>query len=249
MSSEIFYDKAFIKVPDGYITVANHGSSNCFDFSWSGREIPEKHWSVLNYPNYGKMIFTADEMKEVAEVYEEANMNNRGGTKKSRYRSFDEGEFGRWILAGTKTAHTVEEYRKYGNTVVLIDYSGDVWRKISLHSTDELMDKLKEYNGRKDFSIGFENDRHVTHPPVRSKRQPFDYSKVSEFFVLRAEKGYFVKRSSRKIWFARYKDPRSQSIRKFQTEKAARKYLANNQEFFSKCVFEIERIQNGGVPV
>lgn len=41
MSSEIFYDKAFIRVDDRYIPVVNHGSSNCFDFDSRGREIPE----------------------------------------------------------------------------------------------------------------------------------------------------------------------------------------------------------------
>ena len=245
MSSEIFYDKAFIKVPGGYIPIVNHGSSNCFTISWTGREIPEKHWSVLNYPNYGKMIFTADEIKEVAEIYEAANLNNRGGAKKSRYRSFDEGEFGRWILTGMKTAHTIEEYRQYGNTVVLIDYSGEVWQKIPLISTDELLKKLQKYHGRNDFDIGFENDRHVAHPPIRGKRS-FDFSKAPEFYVLRAEQGYFVKRSSRRIWFARVKDLPTQPIRKFKTEEAARKYLAANREFFSKCALEIERIQNEG---
>ncbi len=247
MSSEIFYDKAFIKVPNGYIPIANHGSSNCFDISLSGREIPEKHWSVLNYPNYGKMIFTADEMKDVAATYEAANMSNRGGIRKSRYHSFDEGEFGRWILAGIKTAHTVEEYRQYGNTVVLVDRSDDIWRKIPIHSTDELLEKLQEYHGRRDYDIGFENDRYVTHPPMQVKREMLDYSKMPEFYVLRAKQGYFVKRSSRRIWFAKNISPHSQSIRKFKNEKAAQKYLTDNQHFFSKCTFEIECIRNGGV--
>ncbi|QQQ95131.1 hypothetical protein [Blautia pseudococcoides] len=31
MSSEIFYDKAFIRVGEKYIPIVNHGSSNCFD--------------------------------------------------------------------------------------------------------------------------------------------------------------------------------------------------------------------------
>lgn len=98
MSSEIFYDKAFILVGEKYIPVVNHGSSNCFDFDSRGREIPEKHWSVLNYPHTGRMLFTAEEMQEIAAVHEKANRNNRGGTRKSRNRSFEEGEFGRWIL-------------------------------------------------------------------------------------------------------------------------------------------------------
>jgi len=49
MSSEIYYDRAYIRVGDRFIPVVNHGSSNCFDFDACGREVPEKHWSVLNY--------------------------------------------------------------------------------------------------------------------------------------------------------------------------------------------------------
>ena len=147
MSSEIFYDKAFILVGEKYIPVVNHGSSNCFDFDSRGREIPEKHWSVLNYPHTGRMLFTAEEMQEIAAVHEEANRNNRGGTRKSRNRSFEEGEFGRWILAGMKSAHTVEDYRKHGNTVTVIDYDHDYWQRHCVSTTEELLDKIKELSG------------------------------------------------------------------------------------------------------
>ena len=250
MSSEIFYDKAFISVPGGYIPIANHGSSNCFDISWSGREVPEKHWSVLNYPDYGKMVFTAEEMQGVSEVYEAASTNNRGGTRKSRYRSFEEGEFGRWILAGMKSAHTVEEYQQYGNTVVLIDYSGEIWKKIPIFTTEDLLRRLEEYKGKTDFSIGFFDSRHVNHPPVRKKRNkaPYDFEQAPEFYVLRGKNGYFVKRSSRRFWTIKNENPHSQSVRKFKTEKEAQKYLEDNQRFFTACAFEIERVQNGRDP-
>ena len=33
MSSEIYYDRAFIRVGDRFIPVVNHGSSNCFDLT------------------------------------------------------------------------------------------------------------------------------------------------------------------------------------------------------------------------
>lgn len=42
MSSEIYYDRAYIRVGDRFIPVVNHGSSNCFDFDACGREVPEK---------------------------------------------------------------------------------------------------------------------------------------------------------------------------------------------------------------
>lgn len=71
MSSEIFYDKAFIRVEEKYIPVVNHGSSNCFVFDSRRREIPEKNWSVLNYPYPGQMLFTADEIRKIANFYED----------------------------------------------------------------------------------------------------------------------------------------------------------------------------------
>lgn len=245
MSSEIFYDKAFIRIGDQFIPVVNHGSSNCFDINIRGREIPEKHWSVINYPFRDKMLFTAEEMQEIAAAYEEASMRNRGGTRKSRYRSFEEGEFYRWILGGMKTAHTVEEYQKYGNSVVIIDYTEDRWRKFSVASTEDLLEKLDELAGHS-FTVSFFDDRHVNHPPMRRKGQPTDYSTLPEYFVLKAAQGYFVRRSSRRIWFVNCAVPLPSRVRKFKTEAAARKYLQEGQQIFSGFSFEVERVQNGG---
>ena len=246
MSSEIFYDKAFIRVDDRFIPVVNHGSSNCFDFGRRGREIPEKHWSVLNYPHRDRQMFTADEMREIAAVYEEASMNNRGGMRKSRYRSFEEGEFGRWILAGMKSAHTVEEYTKYGNTVVVIDYTDPCWKKHSVPTTAELLEKLEELNGRS-ISVSYWDDRHVTHPPMRRKGTPTDFGRLPEFYVLHGASGYFARRSSRRVWLALDLKRGFSSIRKFRTEKEARKYLDGNQTALGSFAFTVERVENGGV--
>ena len=109
-----------------------------------------------------------------------------------------------------------------------------------------MLDKIEELSGHS-ITVSFWDDRHVTHPPMRRKGTPFDFGTLPEFYVLRAAQGYFVKRSSRKIWFARLQKPQSQMIRKFKTEKAAQDYLDSNQKFFSGCAFEIECVQNGGV--
>lgn len=179
MSSEIFYDKAFIRVGEQFIPVVNHGASNCFDFDSRGHEIPKKHWTVLNYTFRNRQIFNVEEMQRIAAVYEEASSSNRGGTRKSRYRPFEEGEFGRWILAGMKSAHTVEEYTQYGNTVVVIDYSEPLWKRHCVSTTEELLKKLTELEGR-EISVSFWNDRRVNHPPRRRKGQPSKYAFVVE---------------------------------------------------------------------
>lgn len=249
MSSEILYDKAFIRVGEQYIPVVNHGSSNCFDFDRRGREIPEKHWSVFRYPYRDRLIFSEEEVRRIAEAYEAASVNNYGGTRKSRNRTFEAGEVLRWFLNGMKSAHTVEEYRRYGNTAAVIDYDEPVWRKYFVSTTEELLEKIQELSGRR-IGVTFMDDRHVTHPPMRRKGMPTDYSTLPEYYVLRSEQGYFAKRSSKHVWFARNLEPRAAQVRKFKTEKAARKYLDDNQKSFARFAFEVECVtQNGGVTV
>lgn len=242
MSSEIFYAKAFIRAGDRFIPVANHGSSNCYDFDSRGREIPERHWSVLSYPFRGRLAFTAEEIKQIAAAYEEANTENRGGTCKSRNRAFEVGEFERWILAGLKSAHTVEEYRAYGNSVVVIDYERN-WSKASIASTAELLSLLEQRESAH-ISIGFADDRHIFYPKTSGRKQPFDFSALDRYYVLQSEQGIFVKRSSRRVWATLI--AQAECVKKFRTEAEAQKYLAVNHAFFSacKCAFAVKCVEN-----
>ena len=242
MSSEIFYAKAFIRAGDRFIPVANHGSSNCYDFDSRGREIPERHWSVLSYPFRGRLAFTAEEIKQIAAAYEEANTENRGGTCKSRNRAFEVGEFERWILAGLKSVHTVEEYRAYGNSVVVIDYERN-WSKASIASTAELLSLLEQRESAH-ISIGFADDRHIFYPKTSGRKQPFDFSALDRYYVLQSEQGIFVKRSSRRVWATLI--AQAECVKKFRTEAEAQKYLAVNHAFFSacKCAFAVKCVEN-----
>lgn len=160
MSSEIFYAKAFVRVGECFIPLSNHGASNCFDIDYRGREIPEKGWTVLNYPNYGKILHTREEMQEVARVYEAASTNNRGGTRKSRNRAFEVGEFGRWIMAGMKTARTVEEYTAWGNRLLVMDYSAD-YTGYPVRTTEELLAVLEKFKGNRNIGMTFQDKRKV----------------------------------------------------------------------------------------
>ena len=242
MSSEIFYAKAFIRAGDRFIPVANHGSSNCYDFDSRGREIPERHWSVLSYPFRGRLAFTAEEIKQIAAAYEEANTENRGGTCKSRNRAFEVGEFERWILAGLKSAHTVEEYRAYGNSVVVIDYERN-WSKASIASTAELLSLLEQRESAH-ISIGFAEDRHIFYPKTSGRKQPFDFSALARYYVLQSEQGIFVKRSSRRVWATLI--AQAECVKKFRTESEAQKYLTANHAFFAacKCAFTVKCVEN-----
>lgn len=242
MSSEIFYDKAFILADGRYIPVVNHGASNCFDFDSRGREIPERYWSVLSYPFHGRLIFTAEEMKQIAAAHETASTENRGGTRKSRNRAFEVGEFGHWILAGLKSAHTVEEYRAFGNSVILIDYDRN-WSKASIASTAELLDILEQRSGE-NISVGFADNRHICRPIKTRKEQSVDFSQLDRYYILNSDQGVFAKRSRNRIWVSR--SAQAVPVRKFKTEAEAQKYLQDNHAFLSacKCVFRVECVEN-----
>ena len=243
MSSEIFYDRAFIRIgEERYIPIVNHGSSNCFDFDWRGRQIPERYWSVLNDPHKEKFVFTAKELKEVAAAYEEGNMSNRGGYMKSHYRCFEEGEFGRWILGGMRLAHTVEEYTACGNTVVVIECKEPLWTKTTVDTTEQLLEKLEELKGRS-IMVSFSDDRHIYRPAVRARRKAYDFSEADEYYVLRSNQGYFVKRSSKNIWFIPCCEASLGKARKFKTGKEAKKYVEDNERFFGRFKMEIECVE------
>lgn len=168
MSSEIFYTRGFIKVNEYIIPVANHGSSNCFEFSHTGREIPERNWTVLNYPHRGKILHTRDDMESVARIYEEANTSNRGGTRISRNRAFDVGEFGRWIRKGVHMAKTVEEYVSWGNRIFVVDYADDR-RRYPVRTTQELLEVLKMFGDSPDLGVVF-GDKRKLYRPTKAKR-------------------------------------------------------------------------------
>ena len=220
MSSEIFYTKAFIKVGDNFIPLVNHGSSNCTTINVRGREVAEKHWSVLCYPFSDRVIFTEEEMRVIAKHLEEANTNNRGGTKKSQHKTFEVGEFARWFLGGLRYAYTVEEYTHFGNTVQVVDYL--TRKRTNVNTTDELVEAICASRGLP-INITFANDREVKHPRRRLTPQVLNAFETSDkYYVLKNNNGYFVRLTHSYVWsVAQIND----QVRKFKSERQAKAYF------------------------
>lgn len=118
MSCEIIYDKAFIKVESGIIPMICSGSSNCTEFTVTGREVLERNWFVLKQHSEHRNIFSVSEINKLADEYEKIVSESEGSIHKSRNKSFEKGEFKRWFLAGLKSAATIEEYCRSGNTLM-----------------------------------------------------------------------------------------------------------------------------------
>ena len=241
MSYEIYYDRAYIRVGDMYVPLVNQGSNNCWEYNYfTKRDIPEKNWQVLNWEHGGRLLFTAEEVREQAVLYEESHQRS-GTCYKTRNTSFAPGEFGRWIVNGTKSAHTIEEYVSFGNALSIHDFS--VWenrKNYPFRTTEEFLALLEQLQGSTRLNIHFGNNREVYRPALRrAKPQPFDHNALPEYFVLKFDLGYFVK--LRKRGFVYTFDAAGHTTRKFLKETDAAKYLAKYQGRFTRP-FTVERV-------
>lgn len=172
MSYEIYYDRAFIKVNEGLIPLVNQGSNNTWEIGRHGRDIPEKNWQVLNWHRRSQLIFSKEEIEAIATDYEEISQSS-GTCFKTRYRPFEAGEFGRWILCGFRSAYTVEEYIRYGNQLEINDYSGEYgnWRQYPFSNTAELLALVEKLKGRPLLNVHFLDNRQVYRPKYMKVRR------------------------------------------------------------------------------
>ena len=131
-----------------------------------------------------------------------------------------------------KTAYTVEEYTACHNTVIVVEHTEPVWEKHVVQTTEKLLDKLRELDG-KSISVSYCKSQEFTHPYRRCKSNSRDPSKQSGFYVLRADNGYFSKRSTRRISF---------------DFTVALRDLALQQSDPTQCVFLFGRKLNGRQP-
>lgn len=238
MSYQIYYNKAFIKVNDKIVPMVNSGSNNCWEVNFNNREIPEKNWSVLNHTDSSRVLFTADEVVDIANYYERISQES-GICYKSRYKCFEAGEFGHWITCGIKNALTVEEYVAYGNVINIVNCDGKFadrkWYEVK--TTEEFLATLENLKGSKSIDVQFENNREV----IKPKREPKNVrirNSGKRCYVLKldSEKGsYFC--SFRKNNITLCGNPSYEFVRTFATEKAALKYLEKYKDRLSRYRF------------
>ena len=95
--------------------------------------------------------------------------------------------------------------------------------------------------GEQNVDIRFDSCRSFYHPPRVSKQSKFDTLK--QFYVLKAWRGYFVKRTQHGVMTIRTDDPTVATVRKFRTEKAAQKYMEENKAYFSRVPFIVECVR------
>jgi hypothetical protein len=224
MSSEIYYDRAFICVNGLYIPLVNQGSNNSWTTNLNGRDIPVKGWQVLNWRNRSKLLYTEEEVRGIAADYEKISQES-GSCLKTRNRRFEHGEFGRWIFRGLKSAFTIEEYVAAGNTLEIHDFSGDYddWKTYPFSSTETFLSLLEQLEGRPMLNIHFENRREVYRPLRSISKSP----RPEEFYVLtkivNSAEMIFCRLTRRSLMFV--KDIHDPRIRIFRRERDAFAYM------------------------
>jgi hypothetical protein len=247
MSYQIYYDRAFIRIGDKFIPIANSGSNNCFEY-YNGREVPEKSWNVLNWKRDYQFLFSESEIKDIARDYE---LNNQkfGIDFKSRNRWFESGEFERWIINGMKNAYTVEEYVSFGNRFYVLDYShGEIekWKEYFFKTTPELMKILDDLKDVRSKNIKLWDNREVYRPKLkRNKKKPLRAADLPEYYVLKGDingsPAYFIKLNRKSaIRYLPYFT--SGFIKIFKTERNALSYLKKYQFILNRYKFTPEKI-------
>jgi hypothetical protein len=180
------------------------------------------------------VLFSAAEIHEIAKEYDHYNQDS-GMIFKSRNRAFGPGEFERWIVGGMRNAYTVEEYRSFGNSFFVLDFSppdAGKWLKHPFSTTDELMDILGRLSGKREISIKLAYNREVYRPVKhRSPKRRLRAEDLPEYYILSGvgkspdiqnRTIYFVKLTRRGFQYVSYRD--SSAVKVFRTEREAQKY-------------------------
>lgn len=250
MSYEIYYDRAFIRVGERFVPLVNQGSNNCWETNWNGRDIPEKNWQVLNWRRRSQLIFTEDEVKQIAKDYEQVSQES-GTCFKTRHRPFGKGEFERWVLCGLKSAYTIEEYVGFGNRFAIHDYSSnnmDAWKLYPFSTTAEFLNLLEKLRNSRLLNIHIHDNRHVGHPR-RPKKELLDYRNQKECYILSAMHGLH---NDREVFFCTLTKHSylftvqscHESVRTFPTDSMAQKYIQKCKNRLSG--FTVKKIVNTG---
>lgn len=244
MSYEIFYSRAFVRMDDRYIPMVCYGSNNTFEFE-GGRELPERNWHILNFGHENQILFTKEEIEQLAAHYEQISQSS-GTIFKSRHQAFGPGEFHRWVVNGMRTARTLEEYSKAGNKLYLVALNHKKRELVpyekQVASDDSFRQALQEARsqGCNHFDLQVRPNRNFQYPNL--PQMPIKVP--DEYFVLAAELGgtrvFFTKLLRRGYLYTHLPEPGLARI--FETESKALQYRQKYAHRWGSFEFTPEKI-------
>lgn len=232
MSYEILYNRQFLKTQDNkIIPIILHGSNNCYEYTWNGRERRERNWSICNMPywcNY-KIDFTPEEL-----LKENERWLDRDEMYKYNGKFINGKQWYNMIKNSIKQAKTIEELEDYERPIAYLSiYKGDKWSKtetIRLNTTKDLQDFITLYYNR----INNREDDERIYPKIDFNVEKFEHQKrgkrlkkkrLTDYYVVVVDNGhtkyYVSKLTARKLLGTYY----ANSAKQFTTEQEAQKWI------------------------
>lgn len=244
MSYEIVYERQFVKVPlpncdePWILPLTLHGSNNCTEMTYNGRERRERHWSGI-YFNGGNQLpveAPAVMMKKIESFC--------GGAYQEHFKRngkwVDDAGLIRFFNNGIKNAKTIEELNELSRYPVELNGYLSIWvgsdnkREMmkSIRSSAELvqfiLDAKVRIMNRADneqiyVCIAFTGEKAVPYPKEVMKRAVKEYE--NEYWVLdckyHGDNIFIEKLTARHLTYTRSPE----RARKFETEKEALKWI------------------------
>lgn len=261
MSYEIVYERQFLKVQlpscdiPWIIPLALHGSNNCTEYSYSGRERRERNWGAIYFN--GRNQIPVEAPKIIMEKVESFCGGEYQEHFKRNGKWVDDAVLRRYFENGIKDAKTLEELNEISQTRVSLKCHLSIWEghnnrsdlQRNVYNSAELVQfildaKLRIRNRieREEIyvCIGFPEDKAVPYPKAEFKiqRKPKEFEK--EYWVLASIKYgsnvYVEQLTSRNLRYTYSKE----RARKFATEKEALKWIETKLKTrgFNKSVIE-----------
>lgn len=244
MSSQIFYERIFIKLPeDRYIPLFLNGSSN----TWEGvgcHERRERNWWEFRPKSAidnGQYILTRSQIEELAK--EARGWPYSGMCLKHMGRKLDDEQAERYILGGLKTAVLVEDAIACGNCLFahLVEWDGlrqrDQIYLGRITTTGELLSLFEAHPNEK-IRLSFS-----TYSPFH---KPKAITKISELidaqgfaFVLRRKDYYVQSVRHSKRGQRLFLTERGPAARQFATEKAAADFKSRYNSLIEYTIAKI----------
>ena len=235
----IYYDRAFIRIDDKYIPLVRYGNGE--QYNRKSHRALRKNWVVLNTNKENQLLFTADEICDIAKNYELLSQRD-GFCNKVPDQRFKKGQFEKWVLWGLYHAHTIEEYVRYDNVPYILD--GE--REYAVYSTESFLKIIKDL-GSKQLTAKFADGCRFYRPPSPHKSNKKDLLKRDSYYVLygkdKAGNSYYFVRLRRKCF--EYTAHITDHVRPFRTEAEASKYIEKYHDKFGKVNFSPLEVRKG----
>lgn len=243
MSYEIVYNRQFLRVDDKVIPLALHGSNNCYEMTYNGRERRERYWSPLYCDSNRLPIFSEDELME----YVQSLCNGSTEHFVHNGRWVDDAGLLKFFRNGIKNAKTIEElqdeyYFSHLSVYLSVWNRGNntVEGRSCVRSTKELKkflsyaeDRINNREDTEDIFVGL-----VYNPEKFKHRETKQKQRLTNFFAIKTRGyGYVYKLTSRRLQHV----TSSEYAKQFKTEKEAYKYIEKLSERFN-ADFEVEYI-------